>query len=169
MSYLNIPEFPTCGECNHACHWQAYWWKQYLDPYCEITKLSVKHDDSACEYFYGNGMRIMKLVVKFKQKYYRQIVRGVKTQTMRLPAKRIDVSVGEKVIALFPNGEELLLRITNVGYKYFKSINDDDAKREGFGSADELKEELLDIYSDYMIEDSNRFYYYQFEYLGLKR
>ena len=111
----------------------------------------------------------MKLLIKFKQKYYEQIRDGSKTQTMRLPAKRIDVDIGEKVIAIFPNGEELLLRITNVGYKYFKTINDDDAKREGFQSAGELKRELLEIYSDYMIEDSNRFYYYQFEYLGIKR
>ena len=169
MSYLNIPEFPTCGECNHACHYQAYFWERYLDPSCEITKLSVKHDDPACEHFHGKGMRIMKLLIKFKQKYYEQIRDGNKTQTMRLPAKRIDVDIGEKVIAIFPNGEELLLRITNVGYKYFKTINDDDAKREGFQSADELKQELLEIYSDYKIEESNRFYYYQFEYLGVKR
>ena len=30
----------------------------------------------------------------------------------------------------------------------FKSINDEDAKREGFNSADELKNELLEIYKD---------------------
>lgn len=169
MSFINIDEFPTCGECKHACYYPCSWWYPYLDPLCEITKLSVKHDDIACENFVGGGLRIMKVLVKFKQKYYDSIRNGVKTQTMRMAHKRIDVNPGEKIIAIFPDGSELLLRITNVGYKAFKSINDEDAKREGFETKEELQKELLEIYKDYRIEDYNRFYYYQFEYMGFKR
>ena len=112
---------------------------------------------------------ILKLGVKFKQKYYEQIKSGLKTQTMRMAHGRIDVEPGEKIVALFPNGDELLLKITKVGYKAFKSINDEDAKREGFTSAEELKEELCSIYHNFKVDDYNRFYYYQFEFTGLSR
>ena len=105
---------------------------------------------------------MMKLL-KFKQEYYTMIKEGVKTQTMRMPQKRLEVSPGDSVIAIFPDGEELLLKITNVGYKAFKSINDEDAEREGFETVDELKKVLLDIYHEFNIFDSSRFYYYQFE------
>lgn len=108
----------------------------------------------------------MLKLVKFKQEFYESILNGVKTQTMRMPMKRLDVEVEEEVIAVFPNGEDLLLRIIKKGYKAFKSINDDDAKREGFSSASELKECLLDIYKDYLIDEHSRFYYYRFECLG---
>lgn len=167
MSFFNR-EFPTCGECNHARYYPVHWWYPALDPYCEITKMSVKHDDLACENFVGGGFRVMKVLIKFNQEYYKPIVDGVKTQTMRLSAKRIDVQPGEICIAVFPDGQELILRITEVGYKYFKSINDEDAKREGFGNADELKECLKDIYRDYYIDDHNRFYYYRFAVVDVK-
>jgi len=111
----------------------------------------------------------MNILVKFKQEYLEQIITGVKTQTMRMPHKRIDVEPGEDIIGLFPDGTELILNITKTGYKAFKSINDEDAEREGFGSADELRKELLDIYSKYRIEDFSRFYYYQFQCMGEKR
>ena len=82
MSYFKEDWIPTCSYCKHACYYPISFLNfRYTNPKCEISKLDVKPDDVACEYFYGNGMRIMKLVVKFKQKYYRQIVRGVKTQT----------------------------------------------------------------------------------------
>ena len=156
----------TCGECKHACYYPCSWWYPFKDPLCEVTKRVISPDDFACEHFVGGGMRAMMVIVKFRQEYYDLIVNGSKTQTMRLPAKRIDVNPGEKIIAVFPEGEELLLRITDVGYKYFRSINDDDAKLEGFSSADELKKELTEIYSQYHIDEHNRFYYYRFEHLS---
>ena len=110
----------------------------------------------------------MKKLIKFKQEFLEKILDGSKTQTMRLPVSRVDVHENDNVIALFPNGEEIPLWITKVGYKSFKSINDEDAKREGFGNADELKECLKDIYRDYYIDDHNRFYYYRFAVVDVK-
>ena len=70
----------------------------------------------------------MKKLIKFKQEFLEKILDGSKTQTMRLPVSRVDVHENDTVIALFPNGEEIPLRITKVGYKSFKSINDEDAE-----------------------------------------
>ena len=105
----------------------------------------------------------MKKLIKFKQEFLEKILDGSKTQTMRLPVSRVDVHENDTVIALFPNGEEIPLRITKVGYKSFKSINDEDAEREGFSNAEELKKCLKDIYQEYRVEDFMRFYYYRFE------
>lgn len=107
-------------------------------------------------------------VIKFKDEYHNLIISGKKTQTMRMPQSRIDVDYGDKVIATFKNRPDLLLQIIDTGYKAFKSINDEDAKKEGFNSADELKQELLDIYSDYYVGDMSRFYFYRFEFLAVK-
>lgn len=105
----------------------------------------------------------MKVIVKFYQEYFQPILEGSKTQTMRMAHKRLDVKVDDEVIAIFPDGQELVLRITDVGYKAFKSINDKDAEREGFNSAEELKNVLREIYKDFNVEDYNRFYFYRFE------
>ena len=62
---------------------------------------------------------------------------------------------------MFPGTLNVIaLLITKKGYKQFKNIDDDDAKREGFNTADELKMELKNIYPH--LEDYNRIYYYQF-------
>ena len=106
--------------------------------------------------------------IKFKDEFHEPIINMAKTQTMRMPQSRIDVVPGDKAVAVFENKPDLLLKITDVGYKAFKSINDDDAEREGFTSADELKEVLLDIYSEYYVQELSRFYFYKFEYLGVK-
>ena len=107
--------------------------------------------------------------IKFKDEYFDSILEGSKTQTMRMPHKRIEVKEGEHAIAIFPTRPSLALKITKVGYKYFKSINDADAQREGFESANELKAELKEIYNIYKIFDTSRFYYYQFEVIGGKK
>lgn len=105
--------------------------------------------------------------MEFYDIYYDAIINGVKTQTMRMPQSRIDVVPGDFVIAKFQSKPNLLLRITDVGYKSFKSINSDDAEREGFSSVQELKKELTRIYGKYNIEGS-RFYFYRFEYCEVR-
>ena len=108
---------------------------------------------------------MMKLL-KFKQEYFDLIKQGKKTQTMRMSQKRLDVNPGDRVIGIFPDGKEVLLEILAVGYKAFKSIDDEDAKREGFENAEELKKVLCEIYSEYNIQEYNRFYYYRFDCMG---
>lgn len=105
----------------------------------------------------------MKVLVKFNQEYFQPVLDGSKTQTMRMAHKRLDVKADDEVIAIFPDGQELPLKITDTGYKAFKSINDEDAEREGFSSALELKNVLREIYKDFGVEDYNRFYYYRFK------
>lgn len=100
--------------------------------------------------------------VKFKKEYYPLIRDGVKTQTLRLARKRLDVHEGDVVAAVFPGLDDVvILKIINVGYKQFKSLTLDDAKREGFDSLADLKNELIKIYP--IINKWDRFYYYQFE------
>lgn len=100
--------------------------------------------------------------VKFKKEYYQLIKDGVKTQTLRLARKRLDVQEGSIVTAVFPGiSETLKIHIHKIGYKQFKSINLEDAVREGFESITDLKNELMKIYP--LINKFDRLYYYQFE------
>ena len=106
--------------------------------------------------------------VKFNPEYYDDILEGRKTQTMRIPPKRWEVEKGDMVCAEFPGREDkLLLTILDKGYKKFGNINDEDAQREGFENADELKKALQEIYKEhYKLLDYNWIYYYRFEVAG---
>ena len=103
--------------------------------------------------------------VKFKKEYYSLIKDGVKTQTLRLARKRLDVQEGSIVTAVFPGiSETLKIHIHKIGYKQFKSITLEDAVREGFESITDLKNELMKIYP--LINKFDRLYYYQFEVIS---
>lgn len=105
---------------------------------------------------------MIETLVKFNKQYYPLIRDGVKTQTMRLARKRLDVQENDVVMAVFPGIEETLkIRITKIGYKQFKSITEEDAKLEGFSDVISLKNELTSIYP--LIEQFDRVYYYRFE------
>ena len=100
--------------------------------------------------------------VKFNKKYYYPIRDGVKTQTLRLARKRLDVREGDIVTAVFPGTDDSLkIKINKIGYKQFKSINMEDAVHEGFLSISDLKNELIKIYPS--INQFDRLYYYKFE------
>ena len=97
--------------------------------------------------------------LKFNKEYYMPIITGEKTQTIRKNKKR--VKPGEIVQAIFPGTPmECRLKITKIGYKQFKYLNEDDARREGFESLDELKETLLKIYP--RLDNLTRIYWYRF-------
>ena len=101
--------------------------------------------------------------VKFKKEYYPLIRDGVKTQTLRLARKRLDVHEGDVVAAVFPGLDDVvvLIKIIKVGYKQFKSLTLEDATLEGFDSLADLKNELYKIYP--IINKWDRLYYYRFE------
>lgn len=102
----------------------------------------------------------MIALMKFNKKYYDDIYAGRKVQTIRKNNLRLAES--QKVKAIFPGTDlELTLEITGTGYKQFKYIDDDDAKREGFNTAEELKAEILSIYP--RLDDFSRIYAYQFK------
>lgn len=104
--------------------------------------------------------------VKFNKKYYPLIRDGVKTQTMRLARKRLDVREGDIVYAVFPGlDEKVKIQIQKIGYKQFKSINLVDAEREGYDSISDLKNDLIKIYP--LISKFDRLYYYHFTVVGV--
>ena len=104
-------------------------------------------------------------IVKFKKEYYDKIVTGKKTQTLRMARKKLDVHENETCKAIFPGTtKEALLHITKIGYKQFKSVDQEDAKREGYETLKELREDLKKIYP--LLEQFDRLYYYQFELIS---
>lgn len=99
-------------------------------------------------------------LIKFNKEYYQPILDGVKTQTIRKSNKRLHVD--EIVKAIFPGTEkEVLIKITDTGYKQFKYLNEEDAALEGYNNLNELKEALLEIYP--LLDSMTRIYYYRFE------
>ena len=99
-------------------------------------------------------------LIKFNKEYYKSIIDGIKTQTLRKSNKRLQEE--EIVKAIFPGmSEECYLQITKTGYKQFKYLDNEDARLEGFKTVDELKKALLEIYS--ILDDFDRLYYYQFK------
>lgn len=103
-------------------------------------------------------------VIKFHKKYYLKMLNGDKTQTMRLARKRLDVRENDIVTAVFPGWDEkLTIKILKIGYKQVKSINDDDARREGFDTVDELLDDLKGFYPN--MDKWDRLYYYRFKVL----
>ena len=98
--------------------------------------------------------------IKFSKKYYMPIIAGEKTQTLRKGKKRI--YPGDVVKCIFPGTDmTCIIRVTKIGYKQFKYLNDKDAELEGFESLDELKEALMSIYSS--LDKFDRLYDYRFE------
>lgn len=99
-------------------------------------------------------------LIKFNKEYYEPIKNGLKTQTIRKHNKRFRVN--EKVKAVFSGTDkELLIQVTDTGYKQFKFINEDDAKREGYENINDLKNALLDIYP--LLDNMTRIYYIRFK------
>lgn len=104
-------------------------------------------------------------IVKFKKEFYQLIKEGRKTQTLRIPAKRLDLKKYDFATCVFEDSSEpIYITITDVGYKMWKSLTNDDARREGFNSVEELKDFLLKIYPD--TPSWGRLYYYRFKVEG---
>ena len=129
----------------------------------KIEPTNNGHDLKVTGTFYPN-LRIiddtMINLIKFNKEYYKSIIDGIKTQTLRKHNKRLKEE--EIVKAIFPGmSEECYLQITKTGYKQFKYLDNEDARLEGFKTVDELKKALLEIYS--ILDDFDRLYYYQFK------
>ena len=106
--------------------------------------------------------------VNFKDKYFGPIISGLKVQTMRPADERWDVQEEDTVVANFPDRpQKVLLQITEIGHKKVKDIINHDALLEGFFSAEEVKQELSEIYKELNFTDLARVFYYRFEVIGL--
>lgn len=105
------------------------------------------------------------VTIKFKKEFYKAIKNRSKTQTLRKPSGRIEVVPGDFAACVFEDcPEKIFVTITDVGYKMWKSLTEEDAKLEGFDSLNDLKRCLLKIYPD--IQPWNRLYFYRFEVDG---
>ena len=104
----------------------------------------------------------MITLIKFKKEYYNNIISGHKTQTLRIARKRLDVQENEICKAIFPGTKlECKIRITKIGYKQFKSVDEEDAQLEGYDNLEELRKDLKKIYP--LLDWWDRLYYYRFE------
>lgn len=104
-------------------------------------------------------------IIKFKKEYYNKIITGKKTQTLRMARKKLDVHEDETCKAIFPGTtKEALIHINKIGYKQFKSVDQEDAEREGYNTLRELREDLKKIYP--LLEAFDRLYYYRFEFIS---
>lgn len=105
-------------------------------------------------------------VIKFKKRFYQSIKDGIKTQTLRIPQKRLDLKKYDFATCIFEDcPEQIYVTITDVGYKYWQSLNEKDAEMEGFESVDELKKFLLSVYPN--VPAWGRLYYYRFTVEGV--
>lgn len=104
--------------------------------------------------------------IKFKKEFYKLIKKGVKTQTLRIPAKRLDLKKYDFAVCVFEDcPEQIYVTITDVGYKLWKTLSEEDALREGFDSLHDLKQFLVEIYPD--IHAWDRLYFYRFKVEGV--
>lgn len=104
-------------------------------------------------------------LLKFNKKYYQPILTGLKTQTLRKSNKKYKEN--QIIKAIFPGTDkECYLKIINTGYKQFKYLTEEDAKKEGYQSLNELKTDLLKIYP--RLDNLTRLYYYQFKIVDSK-
>jgi len=82
------------------------------------------------------------LSLRLKPDLFEAVRCNKKTSTIRAGRKNIE----EGLLVLESPLTSLLVRITRVTYKRFKSLSDEDAKKDGFSNVDQLRKELLSIY-----------------------
>ncbi|MEN0111131.1 MAG: ASCH domain-containing protein [Planctomycetota bacterium] len=85
----------------------------------------------------------MPLVLLFKRKFLDAIRRGEKTQTIRLWKHRM-MRAGQ--LSHIPGVGRV--RITQVDTVEIDTLTDEDARPDGFATADDLRRELRSIYAD---------------------
>ena len=67
---------------------------------------------------------------------------GHKVSTVRAGRKRIE----RGLLVLESTHESILVRVSEVKYKRFSSLTDEDANKDGYANAEQLKKELCSIY-----------------------
>ncbi len=80
------------------------------------------------------------------EKYLKKILEGSKRATIRLSKPKL--SPGDE--AYLHSGGKIrgIIRILSIKKKLFEELDEEDAKREGFSSLEELRKELQEIYGD---------------------
>lgn len=108
------------------------------------------------------------LELKFHEKFFHMINNGRKIQTTRTHLKQ-GCDVDEDIIARFVNdndeftGQKLLLHVSEITKKQFKSLDDIDAIREDVITVRKLQNDLLNFYPD--LNDYSKIYCIRFDKL----
>lgn len=84
----------------------------------------------------------------FKPSMVADIITGRKSQTLRRPRKQAahNMEVGEQFLATTQGRPFALCFVTHVDHVTMSELDDDDARREGFEKADDLRVAVRKIY-----------------------
>ena len=83
--------------------------------------------------------------LRLSEEYFDLVLSGRKTSTIR----RNYVLVNNLIIPLISVKRKVLIRILKLDYnKTFSDLTDEDARKDGFTSADELRSKLKEFYPD---------------------
>ncbi|MCD6502711.1 MAG: hypothetical protein DRN30_00430 [Thermoplasmata archaeon] len=86
--------------------------------------------------------------LKFDAKYLSKILSGSKTTTLRL-GKKEEYSPGDIVEVYVGNNFIGLAKIKNIKYLKWNELTDDEIKRDGFISKEDLKKDLVQYYGEF--------------------
>lgn len=88
--------------------------------------------------------------IAFKSRYTEPILKGEKTQTIRMWRNPPSFDVGETVPAKCGWGKEPFakLLVTRITEKFLHEVSDEEAQADGFDSRDALEEELVALYGE---------------------
>ena len=82
------------------------------------------------------------LSLRLRPEFLEAVRCGRKSSTIRAGRKNVE----QDLLVLESKQGSLLVRITRVTYKRFKSLTDEDARKDGYGGVDQLEKELRSIY-----------------------
>jgi ABC-type ATPase with predicted acetyltransferase domain len=82
------------------------------------------------------------LSLRLRPEFLKSVMCGRKSTTIRVGRKNIE----QGLLVLESTQTSLLVRVTRVTCKRFKSLTDEDARKDGYSSVDQLEKELRSIY-----------------------
>jgi hypothetical protein len=89
--------------------------------------------------------------IALADKFFELVNNGTKTSTIRY--KHRDYKTGECLFYSYTSDLTARVEITDVSYKTFAELTEDDAKQDGFKDLHELKSTLYDIYPNIKLKD----------------
>lgn len=103
--------------------------------------------------------------LKFNEKMMRAVIEGRKTVTRRKEAK--DICEGLFVAAVCTTMvERRLIKCTDHYPQKISAMTEEDARKEGFDTLDEFKQEIASIYGQDYLDSDPTMWVYEFQVLG---
>lgn len=108
----------------------------------------------------------MNKVVWFPGDRYDDVKTGKINKLFTTHDTCLPVQINDCIPCVFKDlKDNMLLEITDFGYKNFNALTENDARECGFNNVSELKKELLDKYVT--LDNYSRLYYYTFIVIGV--